>query len=55
MILEALDKLAHKYQVVVKLYLIERFDHSEISEILQIPIKTSRSQLRIGKLALQKS
>jgi RNA polymerase sigma-70 factor (ECF subfamily) len=55
MILEALEKLPHKYQLVVKLYLIEGDDHSEISEILQIPVKTSRTQLRRGKLALQKT
>jgi|TARA_B110000967_G_scaffold100877_1_gene103535 RNA polymerase sigma-70 factor (ECF subfamily) len=55
MILEALEKLPHKYQLVVKLYLIEGYDHSEISEILQIPVKTSRTQLRRGKLALQKT
>jgi RNA polymerase sigma factor (sigma-70 family) len=53
--LEALEKLPHKYQLVVKLYLIEGYDHSEISEILQIPVKTSRTQLRRGKLALQKT
>jgi RNA polymerase sigma factor (sigma-70 family) len=55
MILEALEKLPHKYQLVVKLYLIEGYDHSEISEILHIPVKTSRTQLRRGKLALQKT
>ncbi|TXD53485.1 MULTISPECIES: RNA polymerase sigma factor [unclassified Polaribacter] len=55
MILEAIEKLPQKYELVVKLYLIEGYDHSEISEILQIPVKTSRTQLRRGKLALQKT
>jgi RNA polymerase sigma-70 factor (ECF subfamily) len=55
MILEAIEKLPQKYQLVVKLYLMEGYDHSEISEILKIPIKTSRTQLRRGKFALQKT
>lgn len=42
-----------KYQIVIKLYLIEGYDHEEISEILKIPVKTSRTQLRRGKLALR--
>lgn len=54
-ILEAIDNLSDKYQIVVKLYLLEGYDHSEISEILNIPIKTSRTQLHRGKIALQKS
>jgi RNA polymerase sigma-70 factor (ECF subfamily) len=53
MILSAVEKLNDKYQLVVKLYLIEGYDHLEISEILKIPIKTSRTQLRRGKLHLQ--
>lgn len=55
MILEAIEKLHQKHKLVIKLYLIEGYDHSEISEILKIPIKTSRTHLRRGKLALQKS
>lgn len=53
MILSAIETLNQKYQFVVKLYLIEGYDHSEISEILKIPIKTSRTHLRRGKLQLQ--
>lgn len=53
MILSAIEKLNQKHQFVVKLYLIEGYDHSEISEILKIPIKTSRTHLRRGKLQLQ--
>jgi RNA polymerase sigma-70 factor (ECF subfamily) len=52
-IIEAIEKLKIKYQLVVKLYLIEGYDHSEISEILNIPIKTSRTQLRRGKMELR--
>jgi RNA polymerase sigma-70 factor (ECF subfamily) len=53
MILDAIEELNQKHQFVVKLYLIEGYDHSEISEILDIPVKTSRTHLRRGKLQLQ--
>lgn len=53
-IIEAIDMLQIKYRLVVQLYLIEGYDHSEIAAILEIPIKTSRTHLRRGKLALQK-
>jgi len=53
-ILNAIDYITEKHKIVVKLYLIEGFDHQEISEILEIPVKTSRTHLRRGKLQLQK-
>ncbi|WP_026776060.1 RNA polymerase sigma factor [Polaribacter sp. Hel_I_88] len=52
-IIEAIEKLDLKYQLVVKLFLMEGYDHQEISEILQIPVKTSRTHLRRAKLALR--
>ena len=52
-ILNAIETLQLKYQLVIKLYLIEGYDHQEISEILQIPVKTSRTHLRRAKLALR--
>jgi RNA polymerase sigma-70 factor (ECF subfamily) len=52
-VLKAIEKLPEKHQIVVNLYLIEGYNHSEISEIMQIPIKTSRTHLRRGKLQLQ--
>lgn len=52
-ILENIEKLVQKHKVVVKLYLIEGYDHEEISQILEIPIKTSRTHLRRGKLQLK--
>lgn len=52
-ILEAIGKLKDNQKVVVKLYLIEGYDHSEISEILGIPIETSRTYLHRGKLNLK--
>jgi RNA polymerase sigma factor (sigma-70 family) len=51
--LNALEQLVEKYKVVLTLYLIEGYDHSEISEILDIPIKTSRTHLRRGKIKLK--
>jgi len=52
-ILEAIERLSEKHKIVVKLYLIEGYDHEEISDVLEIPIKTSRTHLRRGKLKLQ--
>jgi len=52
-VLSAIGKLSRKHQVVVKLYLIEGYDHEEISNILHIPIQTSRTHLRRGRLKLQ--
>tara|TARA_R110002049_G_scaffold290103_4_gene473388 strand:+ start:79 stop:630 length:552 start_codon:yes stop_codon:yes gene_type:complete len=52
-ILNAMESLPTKYKVTVQLYLIEGYDHLEISEILDIPIKTSRTHLRRGRLKLQ--
>lgn len=52
-ILSAVEQLNEKHKIVVKLYLIEGYDHEEISDILDIPIKTSRTHLRRGKLKLQ--
>lgn len=52
-IVNAIENLNEKHRIVVKLYLIEGYDHEEISDILGIPIKTSRTHLRRGKLKLQ--
>ena len=41
---KAIEKLPEKYQWVIKLYLMEGYDHTEISEILQIAQKTSRTR-----------
>lgn len=53
-IIQAIEKISQKHRVVIKLYLLEGYDHSEISKILEIPIKTSRTHLRRAKLSLQK-
>jgi RNA polymerase sigma-70 factor (ECF subfamily) len=52
-ILKAIEKLKAKHKVVVKLYLIEGYDHAEISELLGIPVKTSRTHLSRGKTQLR--
>lgn len=49
----AVNKLPEKYQYVVMLYLIEGYDHQEISEILNISEVASRTQLSRGKVKLQ--
>lgn len=54
-IINAIKTLPDKYSLILKLYLIEGYDHREISEILDIAIKTSRTQLRRGKLLLQET
>jgi RNA polymerase sigma-70 factor (ECF subfamily) len=52
-ILEAIENLSDKHKLVVKLYLIEGYDHEEIAEILEIPAETSRTHLHRGKLKLK--
>lgn len=49
----AIEKLPEKYQYVVMLYLIEGYDHQEISEILNITEVASRTQLSRGKAQLK--
>lgn len=50
---EAIEKLPDKYRFVVMLYLIEGYDHQEISEILKISEVASRTQLSRGKSKLK--
>ena len=49
----AIEKLPDKYQYVVMLYLIEGYDHQEISEILNITEVASRTQFSRGKAQLK--
>jgi RNA polymerase sigma factor (sigma-70 family) len=53
LILEAIERLPEKYRIVVKLYLLEGYDHEEISSIVQIPVKTSRTHLFRGRQQLR--
>lgn len=50
---KCIDKLPVKYKLVVMLYLIEGFDHDEISDILNISVIASRTQLMRGKIKLR--
>ncbi|MEH6535846.1 MAG: RNA polymerase sigma factor [Psychroserpens sp.] len=49
----AIRKLPDKYRYVVTLYLVEGYDHQEISEILHISEIASRTQLSRGKSKLK--
>ena len=51
----AIEKLSVKYKTIVKLYLLEGYDHQEISEILNISETASRTNLHRGKLQLMKN
>jgi len=48
-----IEALPEKYKFVVMLYLMEGYDHKEISEILNISEVASRTQLSRGKQKLQ--
>lgn len=49
----AIGTLPDKYRYVVMLYLVEGYDHKEISEILNISEIASRTQLSRGKSKLK--
>lgn len=49
----AIERLPEKYKFVVLLYLVEGYDHQEISDILGISEVASRTQLSRGKQKLQ--
>ncbi|THD65776.1 sigma-70 family RNA polymerase sigma factor [Robertkochia marina] len=50
---DVMETLSEKYRYVLMLYLIEGYDHQEISEILNITENTSRTQLLRGKRKLK--
>lgn len=52
-IMRAMKELPEGYRVVFSLYLLEGYDHKEISEILDISESTSKSQLLRAKRKLQ--
>ena len=49
----AINDLKEKYRLVLSLYLIEGYDHDEISQILGITTNTSRTHLLRGKRLLK--
>lgn len=53
MVMKAMQKLPEGYRVVFSLYLLEGYDHKEISEVLEISESTSKSQFLRAKKKLQ--
>ncbi len=51
----AIDELPDKYRVVVQLFLMEGYDHQEISGILSISENASRTNLHRGKTILKET
>lgn len=52
-VLLAIEKLGDNYRDVTKLFLLEGYDHQEISEIMGISESASRTKLHRGKLQLK--
>ncbi|TPN84697.1 RNA polymerase sigma factor [Aquimarina algicola] len=50
---KAIEKLPEKYRYAVMLFLIEGYDHNEISEVLGITPVSSRTLVHRGKKQLQ--
>jgi RNA polymerase sigma-70 factor (ECF subfamily) len=50
---KCIDNLPEKYSTILKLYLMEGYDHDEIGEILNIKANNSRIQLHRGKKILK--
>ncbi len=49
---KAINKLDDKYRIVISLYLIEGYDHEEISQILNLQYSTVRTQYARAKKKL---
>lgn len=52
-IVEKINSLKDKYRLVLSLYLLEGYDHQEISQVLNITENTSRTHLLRGKKMLK--
>jgi len=50
---DAIMKLPDGYRIILTLYLLEGYDHNEISEIVGISASSSRSQLARAKVKLK--
>jgi len=55
LVVEGINQLKEKYRVVLSLFLLEGYDHKEISEILDITEVSSRTHLLRGKKQLLKN
>ena len=51
----AIEELPEKYKYVVQLFLVEGYDHAEISQILDISETASRTRLLRGKAQLRET
>ncbi|PWL38305.1 RNA polymerase subunit sigma-70 [Flagellimonas aquimarina] len=51
----AIEELPDKYKYVVKLFLLEGYDHGEIAQILEISDTASRTRLLRGKARLKET
>ncbi|WP_411031468.1 RNA polymerase sigma factor [Spongiimicrobium sp. 3-5] len=54
MVKQAIDKLPENYRYVVQLFLVEGYDHGEISQILNISETACRTRLLRGKGSVKK-
>ncbi len=54
-VIRLVNELPKKCALVLKLYAIEGYSHAEISEILEISVGTSKSQLNRARSLLKKS
>jgi len=52
-VVNSINNLPEKYRVVLNLFLMEGYDHKEISQVLNITEVSSRSQLMRGKNKLK--
>ena len=52
-VMKAMEKLPEGYRIVFSLYLLEGYDHKEISEILGIKESTSKSQFLRAKMKIK--
>jgi len=52
-VIEAIEKLPDNYRNVVQLFLLEGYDHQEISEVLSISENVSRTNLHRGRTQLK--
>jgi RNA polymerase sigma factor (sigma-70 family) len=49
LVIDAIESLSPSYQKVAKMYLLDGYKHHEISEVLNISLGTSKSNLSKGK------
>ncbi|MBT0608654.1 RNA polymerase sigma factor [Aequorivita echinoideorum] len=52
-VLKAIEELPENYRIATKLFLLEGYDHQEISEIMNVSENASRTYVHRGKLKLK--